>query len=236
MRTIVLVASLGFSACAAQAQSGATVADNCANHLNTSPEPTVEALLNCLAEMQRSIGELKELPAALTKQEVSDIAQNLISAQPSIPLVPDPIPSGAVIASTIACDTLGEGWNPLKEATGRFIVGAGNNYLRAYRQWRPEGEVVGVDLQPYDVLEIGGEVQHTLKTSEMPEHHHDIQQPSGEPTRFRTVEVGVGGKKYAIWHGNGVDNPDAYLAAPTGDGNSHNNMPPYIALFFCQKG
>ena len=250
MRNFFLALPVSLMASGALAQSGATVADNCANHLNTSDEPTVEALLNCLAEMQRSIDELKAVPDGLVEQDVRRIAQAVIDEQPVADNEGDLLPSGIIVASSATCAELGSDWQPFREATGRFIVGAGENYLRAYRQWRPEGSTAGVDLSPYEVLSIGGEEDHVLKSNEMPTHNHAISTGyrsngtwhdglEGFPGN-RSGNPGTGIDQFymqndpSIVREGGHGSLDQVISA-TGGSIAHNNMPPYIALYFCKK-
>lgn len=68
--------------------------------------------------------------------------------------------------------------------------------------------------------DTGGESQHTLTTPEMPQHTHGYI-----PPQIASVDLEVGG----------VPVPDVSLGpvtqtAPTGGGQPHNNMPPFLAI------
>lgn len=99
------------------------------------------------------------------------------------------------------------GWSPFEDAKNRFILGAGDRYA-----------VVGTK---------GGEETVTLSEAQMPKHSHKISGtlsgyplPWFESQRSHPVPTGVGG---------------AIFDWSSGDGKPHNNMPPYIALYFCKK-
>lgn len=146
-------------------------------------------------------------------------------------LIEEGLPSRIVVASTVACAELGPRWQPFREATGRFVVGAGDETLRAYRTWdqrRPDGGVEQAPLTAYEVLGTGGEEEHTLNGNEMPEHQHQTQVNGGEPV------WGTGSRRTAL-AGSGWVSFETSLSSPEGLSAPHNNMPPYIALYFCKK-
>lgn len=49
------------------------------------------------------------------------------------------VPTGSILASTIVCKDLQGSWEPFTEGTGRFLVGAGDEFHSAYAEWLPEG-------------------------------------------------------------------------------------------------
>lgn len=252
MRNFLMALPIALMAGGALAQESATVTDNCANHLNTSPDPTVGALLNCLAEMQRTIDRLEasvSAQAALSQSDIAAVAQELkdnhLEAIKGEPGEGAQIPSGMVFASTLACTSFGDGWETFREATGRLLIGAGNETLRAYRQWRherPTGGFESINLTEYEVLATGGEEHHTLSESEMPSHAHKIDDRghSHPITPHNTQNSGsgtvgwLGGRGTVSSQSAGPSRTGIGIEAE-GGGTSHNNMPPYIALYFCKK-
>lgn len=88
---------------------------------------------------------------------------------------------------------------------GRFLLGADDTYAAG---------------------STGGEAAHTLTVDEMPKHNHEIDNlnASGSATPFMTVQAqdkrGFGGNVQTMYAG--------------GDG-SHNNMPPYLAVFMWKR-
>ena len=141
-------------------------------------------------------------------------------------------PVGAVMAFASTCPEK-EGWKPYPDAGGRFILGVGKGPLEKF---------VGLGTP-------GGKEKVTLTVEEMPEHNHEIGgnltgfNYEGDPgklkssliavrddgsafrTEFQTPEGPEAGEKLL---GHTDDGPDL-------KGQSHNNMPPYIALYFCKK-
>ena len=93
------------------------------------------------------------------------------------------------------------------------------------------GKGVGLTNRPY--RELGGEEKVTLADAEMPRHSHDI-------TKGLTVVDIPGEYGYFIPDARrGVINNWGVkqgTTTQTSDGDTaHENMPPYIALFFCKK-
>ena len=135
------------------------------------------------------------------------------------------IPSGTVAA--FALPSCPPGWSPFKEAAGRLIVGAGVH---------PEGgnkDRNGVPLNRYEIAFInrkpnyttGGEKANTLTIQEMPVHGHAYKSPKKDGGGYR----GGGQSKWNL------DNVERRSTETEGRGQAHNNMPPYIALYFCKK-
>lgn len=145
------------------------------------------------------------------------------------------VPDGAVVAfdgggyetksqSQAEQNGCPDGWIRYLQAEGRFVLGA-----------RPpfDGGSGG-----YALRDTGGAATHKLLINEMPAHAHGFE---GERHDFR----GNGPGDSNVW-------PDAPLALgdmnaddrdyvprgrvlSSGGGQPHNNMPPYIALYFCKK-
>ena len=123
------------------------------------------------------------------------------------------VPSSAVVAfNAAACP---DGWKESEFTKGRFVVGV--------------GKAKDSNLTSRHLLESGGEEQHKLTIDEMPKHKH-------------------------IWKGVSVDKQDEYgfersehnvylsskdeidsISQAEGKDKPHNNMPPYVALLYCEK-
>ena len=104
-----------------------------------------------------------------------------------------------------------DGWTRFEAANGRFILGVSDSF---------------------DPLATGGEQRVTLTEAELPSHGHVIgpyewgHSINGNGNAAR-IDVDDG----RPWSGHrGRLHADA-----SGGGQSHNNMPPYIALYFCKK-
>ena len=97
--------------------------------------------------------------------------------------------------------------------TGARIVGAGGLY-----------PVVG---------QTGGETEVSLETPHMPEHSHKL---SDSETALLIPEIAnvpgdfQSGGDYSIQMSSTIED-----TSEVGGNQPHNNMPPYIALYFCRK-
>lgn len=76
----------------------------------------------------------------------------------------------------------------------------------------------------YPIGRTGGEAQHTLTISEIPAHKHEIQHESGSGT-----------SGYKISGASSVTPGYSDYTQNAGGGQSHNNMPPYLAVIFIIK-
>lgn len=85
---IILMALLIISS-QALSQELATSTESCADHLNTTPKPKVEALLNCLKEMQRDIDELNALSKSIQTEIEISLDKKIELAISRLPAVPD---------------------------------------------------------------------------------------------------------------------------------------------------
>lgn len=101
------------------------------------------------------------------------------------------------------------GWLPFADVAGRVIVGSGQ----------------GADLTNRPFRDRGGAETHTLTVEEMPIHSHPIPQRGGYGDNGPSTAYSVHGKIETRDHSSGN----------TGRNEPHNNMPPYIALYFCKK-
>ncbi|MCA8927794.1 MAG: hypothetical protein KDC18_06965 [Alphaproteobacteria bacterium] len=143
------------------------------------------------------------------------------------------IPSGAVLAfdRSSGCPT---GWTEFKEAAGKVVIGVGSGILDI-----PQGDDQRLTKRIY--REQGGAEQHTLTPDEMPGHTH--------PALFGMSDD-LGNDEMYIKSNNGTDNPRFRTGSNTnnrftiksittiktaGGSLPHNNMPPYISLYFCKK-
>ena len=120
--------------------------------------------------------------------------------------------SGAVIAFDRpgGCPT---GWSDFKDAAGKVIIGVGEGSLKeklASRKYRAEG----------------GEEKHKLTSLETPKHVHYLNIKSEE---FR-IAKGRDKRNLMV-----PDKTTGEATKSAGAGKHHNNMPPYIALYFCKK-
>ncbi len=108
------------------------------------------------------------------------------------------------------CKSFGMGWRRYEPISGRFPLAAGNG-----RDGRGEA-------REFDLGNEGGEYRHQLTVPEMPEHTHRYRDRYAERIRADYGDEEPGERKNEMRY-----------TEKTGDGNPHNNMPPYMALNFC---
>lgn len=94
----------------------------------------------------------------------------------------------------------------------------------------------------YTAGDIGGEATHTLTISEMPAHYHFERYPSSTSYVGMLVNnYNTGGSIQGVQPSFGtrrdnIADPGVRVATDTtGDGSSHNNMPPYIAVYVWKR-
>ena len=88
----------------------------------------------------------------------------------------------------------------------------------------------------HPVNQTGGEESHTLTVNEMPSHTHSLVKDSRLDTVFHINNASFGGA--SSMSGNGGDwlrwNPGTSYSY-TGGNQSHNNMPPYLAVYMWKR-
>lgn len=198
--------------------AGTAQAQHALHCRDLNPEAAEDAYraFECVSKLN---GDLEE---ALTRidtleENLRRIDALLKKVQP-VPAVGDHAATRAIVAyySDKGEKRCPDGWSPYEEAKDRFILGAG-------------GEVTTVG-------DTGGEPEVTLTEAQMPAHTHafgfwfsdadgdDATFDRDEAPRFRS-----GLNTNNRWTASTTRTP---VAAAGGD-QPHNNMPPYIALYFC---
>jgi len=210
LSTLALFSGLYFVPAAASA--------NCPDDLENDNFET--SVIECIKSLKNQIRQLGGNPDS----ENTEPATELVLAR---------IPSG-LVASFDLPDGCPRGWSTFKEGTARFIIGAGTEFDPKYRKWRQRrqgGGVELVDLVSRPLRSDDGEEAHILSEEEMPRHGHaytdnyfHIDRPA-PPNSF-------GGHLHPMGGRQGSMGP---TTAEKGGNGQHNNMPPYIALYFCKK-
>ena len=135
------------------------------------------------------------------------------------------VPSGAIVAFDLraGCPT---GWSEFTDAAGKVIIGVGEGTLKEKKEINEQVVLVELILEYHQYREEGGEEKHKLTTLETPIHAHYIK------IRSEEIRIGEGGDKRNLV----VPDDTAQTATESsGAAKHHNNMPPYIALYFCKK-
>ena len=179
-------------------------ATECASQLGE--DATARAIISCMGELQ------KELEQAQSDEGVSSVS----------------IPEGAIMAfdRPNGCP---RGWSPFDDAGGRVIVGAGPGMI-------PGTQDRDRKIETKKYREHGGEENHTLSDLEVAGHEHEVVDAAdhvltlddGTPNR-NTILI-----RSQISYKNG-NSAAPIVAQRIGEKSKpHNNMPPYIALYFCK--
>ena len=80
----------------------------------------------------------------------------------------------------------------------------------------------------YDIGESGGEATHTLNINEMPSHTHTMLYSGGSTTTWGYNYTSSGGTRSG-------QTEDSSGVGPTGGGQAHNNMQPYVVTNYIIK-
>jgi len=106
------------------------------------------------------------------------------------------------------------GWIRFKEAEGRFLIGADS------RSNNGSGK--------YWVRRQDGEEKVKLKPNEIPSHSHQLPTDGAQEKNDQQSLTNSGQSDEGI-------GPKSLLSGSFGGQEAHNNMPPYVALYFCKK-
>lgn len=141
------------------------------------------------------------------------------------------------VNSTEPSTLFGGTWERLK---GRFLIGAGTN-----TEANSNGEYgdLGHGDPNFAGGETGGEYRHQLKTSEMPEHHHDtndfalVVNKNAERilTNMGAECLSVETSTNIVPNIKATKNEDGNATGDTGGDGKHNNMPPYLAVYMWKR-
>lgn len=93
----------------------------------------------------------------------------------------------------------------------------------------------GPGLSLHDLGETGGSETVTLLESEIPAHSHSFSTSvrPGDNLNPGTLSPGVGNNMYAAASGASLVQAAPEALAPAGGDLPHNNMQPYLTLYFC---
>ena len=144
------------------------------------------------------------------------------------------VPKGAVVAFWATPEAKQDeycpvGWRFLPETDGRMIVGAGvsKEYWQEYIDGSisPNGD--RLPFTPRNPRDTGGEEMHKLTIKEIPSHTHNYDTTANGPLLDNPYNI--------PGHANRFGTVGLRQAGVEGGGGAHNNMPPYVAMFYCRK-
>lgn len=146
------------------------------------------------------------------------------------------IGEGAVIAydREAGCPT---GWVPFEKGKARVIVGAGEKFMPGFDKGSD-----GNFLTKRGHLEYGGAEHHTLMVDEITEHEHEYAEKTNGFLMHTIPGTNLPGGSLLLAISTNGEGRNSLIVEKSGgivgrDGPAkpHNNMPPYIALYFCKK-
>ena len=130
------------------------------------------------------------------------------------------VPQHAVVAFDTP-DSCPNGWSPFAEAQSRFMIGAtfglDNNLATT------------VSLTQYKYRGHDGEETVTLTEPQIPKHNHGLLSVLDN----KPLPPPIDAKRHVPIAGPYTG--EYMREFDMGDSQPHNNMPPYIALYFCKK-
>ena len=173
------------------------------------------------------------LNAALSRIEALEAAAHKV---PEARLVP----KGAVLAFDTP-DGCPEGWSHFAEGQSRVVVGASRG---SFANGLAEDEG-GNPLTGYKYRDHGGDSKVALSDDQLPSHRHhgvktNLYLESGDVISRRKPVEGRRGGIDLPWL-IGATSDDSVLVSTArvvddfGGNEPHNNIPPFIALYFCKK-
>ena len=127
------------------------------------------------------------------------------------------------VSSTSPATLFGGTWTQIK---GRFLLGVGSNDANTNNGY---GSLAAGGINR-SVNELGGEVWHSLTTDEMPNHSH-YAGTDNDKRAFGGSSTTLGpatGNGYATLL-------SAISTSAVGGSGSHNNMPPYLAVYMWKR-
>ena len=97
--------------------------------------------------------------------------------------------------------------------------------------------IFGADDDTYPLGSEGGEATHTLTVDEMPSHSHYQKRYWGESGGVEANKAYAHGAEFRKYKAHQYPNESTIDEATfdTGGGQSHNNMPPYVAFYIWAK-
>ncbi|MEP3277395.1 MAG: hypothetical protein ABJN26_22570 [Stappiaceae bacterium] len=152
-----------------------------------------------------------ERSIAVLQGEVIELNRNIENTERKIP----PANSILLVDSTRGCP---DGWHDVAESEptifeGKTVIAAGDGHNRI----------------PHKFRNVGGQETVIISTDQMPKHVHRMVwgQPSGN------LPAPASGNNFTSHEFKGYETKQTTL--PTGGDMAHDNMPPYVALYFCKK-
>ena len=136
------------------------------------------------------------------------------------------IPTGAVMAFNLTACPVASGWQPLANAQGRVIVGAGTINDNYPGEARPPWTF----NDTYAVGDQGGYGTWQMDEAELDAHDHNFN--VNNYSAFSTTLPAGGPNSVLVLTG---PPPGTNIIGSRGANTPQKNMPPYLAYIYCQK-
>lgn len=143
------------------------------------------------------------------------------------------VPEGAVVAFVTECPA--SGWRRYEQAASRMIVGAATTEELESGPSSHRNGSNGKALTQRPLNQINGTEAVTLQPENLPAHNHSVRQSTSniEVAREATLGAGI----------TAVSAPRTNVSRASSDSTTGNmgaavsvyNMPPYVALYYCEK-
>ena len=188
-------------------------------------------------EATRALSQLRDTAAAAEEiqkslDDVEALANQLAANFEFSELVSQRVLTGlsGMVVAFDRIDGCPTGWIPFDAAAGRMIVGVdGVDYTLPYTSGNPD-------------YQQGGSEVHTLSIEEMPRHRHYLATQrdrtsdglSGNNALATRARRDSNSQNYTLYSAGAVEPSDG-VTSYSGSNQPHNNMPPFVALYYCKK-
>ena len=216
---------------------------------------TGQELLDCLLQMNQTMAkQYSSVLARARKAEsaVRTLERRMKDLETKIQSEPLPTMDGAVVAFAQKCPA---GWSAYYPAAGRFLVGAGDHAETSDHRNKDENKkdlavFTGPDDLSYETLRepnaantggklrVGGREKVVLTAEHVHDHQHILKWfGEGNLSLNGIPAVTDWPKNYQIPYTSSRTGArdDGFVAASGGENAPHDNMPPFLALYFCVK-
>lgn len=168
-------------------------------------EPVVQAEKAALAAAEE---------ARAAADRAGDSAETAESDARRVGLIPDgAVPAGAIVAFSLsACPS---GWEEAVDLHGRTIVGAGE----------------GRGLSRRRLGDTGGKELVLLSLAQIPEHKHPTVEAGDPGNSSWGVGTAMNGRDGTRWRRGATTS----YSGPSGGGEAHENMPPFVVFLYCRR-
>lgn len=139
------------------------------------------------------------------------------------------LPNGIVVASYVSCSQLGDEWEHAVGTASRVIVGASDEGILDSGPAITRNGADGLPLLRRALSEFGGSENIKLSEDQLPSHSHVTRH------QFMQVAGYPGSDRIALMEDSVSSKGKQIATEAIGTNELINVMPPFIALYFCQK-